>query len=75
MALQGWFPLAPARRLLRQRRLRQQLLTRLLLPLLPGMAILGSLPALASSLGAWRISPQGALELRTSPDVAPQAFY
>ena len=70
MALQGRFPRAAA-----GRRLPQLLLARLLLPLLPGMAILGALPALASSLGAGRISPQGALELRTSPDVAPQAFY
>lgn len=50
-------------------------LTRLALPLLPVVQLLAALPALASSLGAWRITPQGALELRTSPDVTPQAFY
>jgi len=48
----------------------------LLLPLLlPPLQLLAALPALASSLGAWRITPQGALELRTSADVAPQAFF
>jgi N-acetylmuramoyl-L-alanine amidase len=50
-------------------------LTRLLLPLLPAAQLLMALPALASSLGAWRVTPQGTLELRTSPDVTPQAFF
>ncbi len=50
-------------------------LSRWLLPLLPAAQLLAALPALASSLGAWRITPQGDLELRTSPDVTPQAFY
>lgn len=60
MALRGWLPLR---------------FVPLLLPLLPGLQVLLAFPALASSLGAWRITPQGDLELRTSPDVAPQAFY
>lgn len=47
----------------------------LLLPLLPALQLLAAMPAFASSLAAWRITPQGVLELRTSPDVAPQAFY
>jgi N-acetylmuramoyl-L-alanine amidase len=37
--------------------------------------LLADLPALASSLAAWRINRQGVLELRTSPDVSLQAFY
>ncbi|MEB3319671.1 MAG: N-acetylmuramoyl-L-alanine amidase [Cyanobium sp.] len=37
--------------------------------------LLVDLPALASSLAAWAINRQGVLELRTSADVAPQAFY
>ncbi len=37
--------------------------------------LLADLPALASSLAAWRISRPGILELRTSPDVSLQAFY
>ena len=37
--------------------------------------LLADLPALASSLAAWAISRQGVLELRTSADVAPQAFF
>ncbi|MFM7547494.1 MAG: N-acetylmuramoyl-L-alanine amidase [Cyanobacteriota bacterium] len=50
-------------------------LVRLLLALLPGLQLLAASPALASSLGAWRLSARGALELRTTPDVAPLAFY
>ncbi len=49
--------------------------TRLALPLLPALQLLAAIPALASTLGAWRITPQGALELRTTPDVTPQAFF
>jgi N-acetylmuramoyl-L-alanine amidase len=49
--------------------------TRLVLPLLPALQLLAAIPALASTLGAWRITPQGALELRTTPDVTPQAFF
>jgi N-acetylmuramoyl-L-alanine amidase len=60
MALQGLFP---------------KRFAWLLLPLLPGLALLGTIPALASSLGAWRITSRGVLELRTSPDLAPQAFF
>lgn len=37
--------------------------------------LLADLPAFASSLAAWRISRQGTLDLRTTPDVTPQAFY
>jgi len=37
--------------------------------------LLADLPALASSLAAWRVTRQGVLELRTSPDVVLQAFY
>ncbi|MCU0529678.1 MAG: N-acetylmuramoyl-L-alanine amidase [Cyanobium sp. Prado107] len=37
--------------------------------------LLADLPALASSLAAWRVTRQGVLELRTTPDVALQAFY
>ncbi|MEO1001587.1 MAG: N-acetylmuramoyl-L-alanine amidase [Cyanobacteria bacterium J06638_7] len=37
--------------------------------------LLADLPALASSLAAWRLSRQGILELRTTPDVPLQAFY
>ncbi|MGL6135189.1 MAG: N-acetylmuramoyl-L-alanine amidase [Prochlorococcaceae cyanobacterium] len=37
--------------------------------------LLADLPALASSLAAWRVTRQGVLELRTSPDVSLQAFY
>ncbi|MEX1324283.1 MAG: N-acetylmuramoyl-L-alanine amidase [Synechococcaceae cyanobacterium] len=36
---------------------------------------MADLPALASSLAAWRLTRQGVLELRTSPDVALEAFY
>lgn len=50
-------------------------LCRWVLPLLPALQLLAALPALASSLGAWRITSQGDLELRTSPDVTPQAFF
>ncbi|WP_411876064.1 N-acetylmuramoyl-L-alanine amidase [Vulcanococcus limneticus] len=47
------------------------------LPLVAGLATLFSaLPAWAgSALGAWRISREGQLELRTSPDIQIQAFY
>lgn len=37
--------------------------------------VLADLPALASSLAAWRVTRQGVLELRTTPNVALQAFY
>ncbi|SBO42428.1 N-acetylmuramoyl-L-alanine amidase [Cyanobium sp. NIES-981] len=37
--------------------------------------LLADLPAWASSLAAWRITRQGVLELRTSPNVRPQAFF
>jgi N-acetylmuramoyl-L-alanine amidase len=37
--------------------------------------VLADLPALASSLAAWRITREGVLQLRTSPDVRLQAFY
>jgi N-acetylmuramoyl-L-alanine amidase len=37
--------------------------------------LLADLPALASTLAAWRISRQGQLELRTSPNVQLRAFY
>jgi len=37
--------------------------------------VLADLPALASSLSAWRITREGVLQLRTSPDVRLQAFY
>lgn len=37
--------------------------------------LLADLPALASSLAAWRVTRQGVLELRTSPNVSLQAFY
>jgi N-acetylmuramoyl-L-alanine amidase len=40
------------------------------------VALLDALPALASSaLAAWRISREGVLELRTTPDITLQAFY
>jgi len=48
---------------------------RLLLPLLL-LADLASLrPAWASSLAAWRLTGQGILELRTSVNINPLAFY
>ncbi|MFM8673764.1 MAG: N-acetylmuramoyl-L-alanine amidase [Vulcanococcus sp.] len=37
--------------------------------------LLADLPALASSLAAWRINRQGELELRTAPNVQLRAFY
>jgi N-acetylmuramoyl-L-alanine amidase len=37
--------------------------------------LLADLPALASSLAAWRLNRQGQLELRTSPNVSLRAFY
>jgi N-acetylmuramoyl-L-alanine amidase len=37
--------------------------------------LLADLPALASSLAAWRLNRQGQLELRTTPNVPLQAFY
>jgi N-acetylmuramoyl-L-alanine amidase len=37
--------------------------------------LLADLPLWASSLAAWRLTRQGDLELRTSPDVPLQAFY
>jgi len=37
--------------------------------------VLADLPAWASSLAAWRVSRSGDLELRTSIDVRPQAFF
>ena len=43
---------------------------------LAGIALaLVDLPAWASSLAAWRVSRSGQLELRTSIDVRPQAFF
>ena len=42
--------------------------------LLPAL-LLADLPALASSLAAWRINRQGQLELRTSPNVLLRAFF
>ena len=43
---------------------------------LAGIALaLVDLPAWASSLAAWRVSRSGDLELRTSLDVSPQAFF
>ena len=56
-------------------RLSRQLLLRLVVPLLPLLQLLTALPALASSLAAWRITPQGVLELRTTADVQPKAFF
>lgn len=47
----------------------------LLRVLLAVALVLADLPALASSLAAWRITRQGALELRTSPNVRLQAFF
>ena len=37
--------------------------------------LMADLPAWASSLAAWRVSRSGQLELRTSIDVRPQAFF
>ncbi|EDY38659.1 cell wall hydrolase/autolysin [Cyanobium sp. PCC 7001] len=37
--------------------------------------LLADLPAWASSLAAWRLTREGALELRTSPNVRPEAFF
>jgi N-acetylmuramoyl-L-alanine amidase len=37
--------------------------------------LLADLPALASSLAAWRINREGVLQLRTTPNVQLQAFY
>ena len=37
--------------------------------------LMPDLPAWASSLAAWRVSRSGQLELRTSIDVRPQAFF
>ena len=52
-----------------------RLRARLLLPLLL-LADLASLqPTWASSLAAWRLTSQGVLELRTSVNVNPLAFY
>lgn len=43
---------------------------------LQGALLLVALPALAASaLSAWRISGEGVVELRTSPDITLQAFY
>jgi N-acetylmuramoyl-L-alanine amidase len=48
----------------------------LLSALVPLCTVLAGLPAWAgSALSAWRIGRDGALELRTSPDVALQAFF
>ena len=53
-----------------------QLRRRLLwLPLITVAQLLAAMPALASSLAAWRLNSRGVLELRTSPDVTLQAFY
>ena len=48
---------------------------RLLLPLLLLADLAGLRPAWASSLAAWRLTGQGVLELRTSVNVNPLAFY
>ncbi|MCT0226161.1 N-acetylmuramoyl-L-alanine amidase [Synechococcus sp. CS-1328] len=49
---------------------------RLSLLLAPLLVALAALPAwAASSLGAWRISREGILELRTTPGVQLQAFF
>ncbi len=46
------------------------------LALVPLALALSPLPALAASpLSAWRINPQGQLELRTAPDLPLRAFY
>ena len=46
------------------------------LALVPLALALSPLPALAASpLSAWRINPQGQLELRTAPDLPVRAFY
>jgi N-acetylmuramoyl-L-alanine amidase len=37
--------------------------------------LMADLPALASTLAAWRLNRQGQLELRTSPNVSLRAFY
>lgn len=37
--------------------------------------LLADLPALASSLAAWRVTRQGQLELRTAPNVPLKAFF
>lgn len=37
--------------------------------------LLGDLPAFASSLAAWRITRQGNLELRTTPNISLKAYY
>lgn len=44
--------------------------------LLPWLSLLAALPArAASALAAWRVSPEGVLELRTQPEIRLQAFY
>ncbi|MEB3263083.1 MAG: N-acetylmuramoyl-L-alanine amidase [Synechococcus sp.] len=51
-------------------------LRRLPLLLAPLLLALAALPAwAASTLGAWRLTRDGVLELRTSPDVSLQAFF
>ena len=37
--------------------------------------LLGDLPAFASSLAAWRVTRQGNLELRTTPNISLKAYY
>lgn len=53
----------------------RKLRLRALAVLLPLSQLLAGFPALASSLGAWKFSPEGVLELRTTPDVEPKAFF
>jgi N-acetylmuramoyl-L-alanine amidase len=48
---------------------------RLLLPLLLLADLTSLRPAWASSLAAWRLTGQGVLELRTSVNINPLAFY
>ena len=46
------------------------------LPLSTALAVLSALPAwAASALAAWRITPEGVLELRTPPGTSLQAFF
>ena len=56
--------------------LRRRLSGLLFTAVVPLCTLLAGLPAWAgSALSAWRISRDGALELRTSPDVQLQAFF
>ncbi|NDG75080.1 MAG: AMIN domain-containing protein, partial [Synechococcaceae bacterium WB8_1B_136] len=56
--------------------MRRRLSGLLFTAVVPLCTLLAGLPAWAgSALSAWRISRDGALELRTSPDVQLQAFF